>query len=239
MAIDLTKRTEHVGIILKKNNIEQPPKCRVGLCLDISGSMQHLYNKGVVQDTVDRLLAIAMKFDDNGEMDMWTFTNSSDRLKTATSSSYGSYVEKEILQNNKISKWGGTSYSPCFQDVVDFYYGDSKVEKPTSFMGKLFGGKKIEPTSNGSDAPAVCFFITDGCCNDEDRAARVLRDAAKNKVYWHMVGIGNPSEFSFLKKKADELDNVGFINMSTLDMTDDELYNQMITEEFITFVKTI
>ena len=35
--------------------------------------MHNEYQDGLVQETVDRLLAIAGTFDDNGEMEVWTF----------------------------------------------------------------------------------------------------------------------------------------------------------------------
>lgn len=242
--IDLAKRTEQVGIILAKNNIVKAPTCRVGLCMDISGSMQGFYQNGVVQDTVDRLLAVAMKFDDDGSMDMWTFNNSFTRLEPATEKSYGKYVKQEILNKSGVDKWGGTSYAPCFADVVDFYYGNNSSSlkiKASGLMGKLFGSKpqQATPSTTSSSDPAVCLFITDGACDDARQSAAMLAAASQHKIYWHMVGIGGSHNFKFLQEQADLLPNVGFINMNSLAMSDEELYNQMITEEFLDFVKSI
>ena len=72
MAIDLLKRK--VGIVLEKRQLPQVT-CEVKFALDISGSMQSLYDNGTVQALTDRLLAVASRFDDNGEMEVWTFTN--------------------------------------------------------------------------------------------------------------------------------------------------------------------
>ncbi|MCX7557813.1 VWA domain-containing protein, partial [Xanthomonadaceae bacterium JHOS43] len=54
----------------------------------------------------------------------------------------------------------------------------------------------------------------------------------KNKpIYWFMVGVGN-EKFSFLKELANAYDNVGFIGIKDLDLTDSELYDKLLSEEF-------
>ena len=73
MSINLEKRTQQVGIILAKRGLPVAPKTRVGVALDVSGSAKHFYENGVIQETLDRLLAVAMKFDDDGNLDAWTF----------------------------------------------------------------------------------------------------------------------------------------------------------------------
>jgi len=57
-------------------------------------------------------------------------------------------------------------------------------------------------------------------------------------VYWQMVGVGPSHNFKFLKEQADLLPNVGFVNLSSLKISDDELYDQLIAEEFLGWVKT-
>ncbi|WLW41379.1 hypothetical protein LJIJOHLM_00087 [Escherichia phage KKP 3954] len=46
-----------------------------------------------------------------------------------------------------------------------------------------------------------------------------------------MVGVGN-EKFSFLKELANAYDNVGFIGIKDLDLTDSELYDKLLSEEF-------
>lgn len=53
---------------------------RVGVVLDISGSMRDLYTRGIVQEVVERILAVACKFDDNGSLDVWVYDNEFSRL---------------------------------------------------------------------------------------------------------------------------------------------------------------
>ena len=46
---------------------------KVGLVLDASGSLNGQYRKGRVQEVIDRLLPLAVHFDDDGELDCWAF----------------------------------------------------------------------------------------------------------------------------------------------------------------------
>lgn len=236
--IDLEKRSEKVSIILAKRNITQIPPVRVGLAMDISGSTQSMYNRGIMQDTVDRLLAVAMKFDDNGELDMWSFTEGFDRLETAQAKDYGGYVKRAILENRKIEKWGGTAYGPVMGDMMKHYFGVGApiAEKAGGMFGGMFGKKPAAATAS-STAPAMGIIITDGANSDRSAAARIMREAQKHNIYWQMVGVGPDHYFTFIKEMADELPNVGFINLNSLEMTDEQLYEQVVGEEFCVWLK--
>ena len=50
---------------------------RVGLVLDYSGSMSELYRNGTVQAVIEKILPVAMEFDDNGTMEVWIFEDGS------------------------------------------------------------------------------------------------------------------------------------------------------------------
>ncbi len=262
MSITLEKRAEKVGIILAKKGITKVPPVRVGLALDVSGSAQDLYTGGIMQKTIDRLIAVAMKFDDNGELDMWSFASGYDRLENASATDEGSYVQKQILENNDISLWGGTNYSPVLEDMVSFWFPDQDTsaravlteakKKSGSWLSRLFGGGSedtsapVATTTVGTDAhgqsvglPAMGLIITDGENSDRSQAARILRDSESVNVYWVLVGVGPSHNFKFLQEQADLLGNVGFVNLASLDISDEDLYEQLIgTEEFTGWIKT-
>lgn len=233
--VSLEKRTQQVGVILEKRAVKQIPPIRVGLALDVSGSSEWMYNNGIMQETVDRLLAVAMKFDDNGELDMWAFDNQATALETATANSYGDYVRKAIMENRNVHKWHGTEYAPPIQKMINHYFGGVGAAAKGMFGG-LFGSKAAAPVSG---EPAMCMLITDGQNFDRNEAAKLLRDAVKYNIYWQMVGVGNPSEFAFIRQMADELPNVGYVNLSSLDLSDEQLYNQLIGEEFCEWIKKL
>ena len=64
--ISLVKKA---GISLEKKGLSEHT-ARVALVLDISGSMSRRYAKGLVQKLAERVLALGLRFDDDGEVDV-------------------------------------------------------------------------------------------------------------------------------------------------------------------------
>ncbi|KVD82187.1 VWA domain-containing protein [Burkholderia ubonensis] len=246
--ITLEKRAAKVAIVLEKRQILKPPVVRVGAALDISGSAKALYKSGVIQETHDRILGIALKFDDNGEVDTWTFTEGFDRLPTATPDNYGAYITDFVL-NGDIDKWGGTQYAPVMNDIVDFFFRAPEPaprrEAKRGFLSRLFGGADdapappSAPVSVNGHLPAWVLFVTDGQNpkNDRKRVRQLLAESQHYPLYWSLVGVGDPSEFDFLEEVADEMPNVGFLHLESLDVSDEQIYEQLITQEFCDWVR--
>jgi hypothetical protein len=246
MSINLTKRAEKVGIVLAKRGLTKVPPVRVGVALDVSGSAEPFYSHGVMQETIDRLLGVALKFDDNGELDAWMFHNRVYGLPTITESDEGSYVRNKIL-TRRGDLWGGTSYAPPLRAAMDYYFGTTSTAqapaKKSGFLGGLFGKKEEAApvvTTNSSKDPAMLLFITDGSSDDEANSAALLREAAKSSpMYFNFVGIGNASYFKFIEQMGDELPNVGFVNLASLSMSDEQLYEALVSQEFVDWIKKL
>jgi hypothetical protein len=243
---DLQKRQETIKFVLDKRALKTTPVMRVGVALDVSGSAQPLYKNGTMQATIDRLVPVAMRFDDNGEMDVWSFDNNHNQLDSVGKMDYEDYIKREILANNDISKWGSTRYAGVMEAMVGFYFGAQGRPAPATrggFFGSLFGGKASPaPVAKASTAPlqpAMVLFITDGANDDRAAAEKVLRNSQSQSLYWQLVGVGNPREFGFLKEMADELPNAGFVHLSNLKITDEALYDQLLSEELCSFIKDL
>jgi hypothetical protein len=234
--LSLEKNVEKVKLSLEKHDVLVAPIVRVGEALDISGSMTDLYRNGSVANVVFRTLALAMAFDDNGEMDMRAFGTSVKELPVATPDNFESYVDKYIVRPGLVG--GGTKYSPCLRSFFEFYFPESSANesKKTGFIGKLFG-KKTAEVQPAAEVPALVLFITDGENDDSDnsRAEQVLIDSQGKPIYWLMIGIGT-ERFSFIKKMADAYPNVGFLQFNDLNMSDEALYDGVINEEFVAWV---
>ena len=209
-----------------------------------------MYEQGIIQETSDRLQAVALKFDDNGELDAWAFDNYCTQLESASANDEGSFITEQIINNRGLRKWGGTSYAPVWEAVTSFYFTPQAVAKIVEASKGLFGSLKSlfgggKPAASAQPAPvpagelpAMLLFVTDGECGDESNSRRVMAEATKNpKMYFQMVGVGHAKHFAFLKELADQYPNVGFINLSSLALSDDELYDQLITQEVVDWVK--
>jgi hypothetical protein len=112
-------------------------------------------------------------------------------------------------------------------------------EEKKSFFGNLFGSKK-EPKQEQSqqqqvtppDYPSFHLFVTDG----DDRGDRGhFKDllAAHPEQYFMMIGVGNPSDFGLLQEVADRHDHVGFCHFSDLSVSDDTMYDQILSKEAV------
>lgn len=222
MSISLDKKAEKVGIILAKKGINTAPILRVGIAIDISGSMQGFYNNGALQTAFDQMMGVAVKFDDNGELDVFQFNQDCKYVGTSSPNDYTDYIKKNISIN------GGTNYSPIVREALKFFFEE---KKSGGFMGF---GKKTEAVNN---SPVLMLVLTDGEPNDARQTEKMISDTQSKNIYWHFVGIGGDRRsFPTIAHIADALPNVGEVYLPRLNMTDDEIYDQLICDELIEWV---
>ncbi|AND38703.1 MULTISPECIES: VWA domain-containing protein [Cytobacillus] len=205
-SISLLKKS--AGIVLQKKNLTNVT-ARVGLVLDISGSMRKLYKNGTVQRVVERILAVASQFDDDGALDIWVYDNEFSRLKPVTEHDFEGYVDQYILNNDLIHKFGRNDEPPVMEDVIQKY-----------------------TTEDPSKDPAFIVFINDGGCK---RTIKKPVIASSDKpLFWQFVGIGD-SNFEVLEK-LDEMDgryidNANFFHIKDIEtISDNELYDLLLNE---------
>ena len=231
--IDLTKNIPDTkaGISLRKNvvnldktfvNLKKSTgvdlgnhKARVAVVVDFSGSMRPLYKDGSVQDALTRLVPLALRFDDNGELDLWLFHNEYFRMDSMNLSNFDGYVDDVIMSAGL--RFGGTKYAPVLTDLNTYY----NVENPSSM-------------------PAFVVFITDGDNSDKAATNRIVRELSNTPIFIQFVGIGD-DEFQYLNKLDDlsdrRYDNTGFIAVSDFSSwSDDELYKNLL-EQYIDWLK--
>ena len=208
----LVKRKEIVELIVKRKGLEKDVVASVMVCIDKSGSMGHLYRNGTVQYTLERLIPISMKFDDDGQVPVVTFNTSCSREETLNLENLDGYVRKYLP-----APYSGTNYAPAISKIIDEY-------------------KKGD-----SHNPTFVIFITDGENADRKETERALREASKYPIYFQFVGIGD-EYFDFLMKLDDltgrEFDNAGFISIQDLDKVNDEELYTMLLDEFLDLYKS-
>lgn len=225
MGINLEKKKEAAGIVLAKRKIVTPPACEVGVAIDISGSMSSEYRDGVVQEIVERILALAMRFDQDGKLDFWTFSSGQDYIGTVSEDQVEDYVRRKVLNNPLVSKWGGTEYGPVLKNIYDKYFGSGK-----GFMSLFGKGKKTEQ-------PVIVFFVTDGENSDHSDFERLLKDFRTKNIYIQIIGVGGAS-LNYVKKIAEQEPNVGFDQIYDVrKLSDEEMIEKMITQEFADWIK--
>ena len=209
--VDLTKKINLAKEEVHKICLTKKPlanlTARVGLVLDYSGSMSDLYYRGTVQEVIEKMLPIAMNFDDDGSMEVWIFENGFHRLPDITLDNLADYVKKEIT--GKDYRMGGTNYAPVIKNVTETYRESKK------------GNDKL---------PAYVIYITDGDNSDKSNTDAAILEASKYPIFWQFVGVGNAG-FDYLRKLDDMegryVDNADFFSVSEAgDITYEALLNE-------------
>ncbi|MCM3594802.1 VWA domain-containing protein [Metabacillus idriensis] len=205
-SINLMKK--NAGIVLEKKKLTGVV-ARVGLVLDISGSMRNLYKNGTVQKVVERILAVASQFDDDGMLDVWVYDNEFSRLPSVTERDFANYVNARILANETIHKFGRNDEPPVMYDVMNKYL-------------------KEDPSKD----PAFIVFINDGGCKSTIKKPVV--SSSDKPIFWQFVGVGD-SNFKVLENldtmEGRFIDNANFFHVQDIDaITDEQLYDRLLNE---------
>lgn len=196
VTIDLTKKTNIDFANLKS---------RVKLALDYSGSMNTMYNNGTVQNVINKLFPLALKFDDDGEMECYLYSNGYKEIKPCTMNNYDTYVSN-VIKKSSFSMCG-TEYAPVLKQIH----------------------KKVK-----NDIPDFVIFITDGDNFDKPETDSIIREMSTDNCFVMFVGIGNAS-FSYLEKLDNltgrPIDNTGFVKFADIaNINEEELYTKFLSE---------
>lgn len=220
--IDLSKKT---GINLGNH------RARVAVVMDYSGSMRRLYTSGAVQRVLTRLMPLALRFDDNGELDIWLFNQTYKSIPSMNLKNFEDYVQE--VANKSGFSFGGTSYAPVLEDVLDNYFG----KKSKGLFGSLF-----KKQGQAEEPPVFVIFITDGANSDRGATNEVIRKSAQERIFIQFVGIGN-EEFEYLQKLDDlkdrPVDNTGFIKVEDFENLEDEEVYEMLLSQYPEWLKNM
>ena len=202
--IDLTKKA--VISLEKKNALDIT--AQVVLVLDRSGSMDNQYINGKVQKVIDKVLPLALLFDDNGSLESWAFASSYKQLKDATVENIKDYI---ITINNGWNHWG-----------VGILNNEPKIME------------ELCQKHRKSSLPVYIIFISDGGIYKDKKIEEIIKKAAKSPIFWQFIGIGG-SNYGILEKLDDMegryIDNANFFALDDIDSISDEgLYNRLMNE---------
>lgn len=219
--IDLTKKSL---VQLEKHNLLDV-QARVALVLDASGSMNWQYKNGDVQRIVNRLMPLAIHFDDDGQFECWAFANLTTQLDQVTLHNVNDFINQTQLGwknwhvgsriNNEI---------PAIEAVIDYYYPQST---------KSLSQKNV---------PVYVLFISDGGVGNRRQMEKILTECANVPIFWQFVGIGG-SNYGVLEKlddlKGRVVDNCNFFALDHIKSVSDERLYELLLEEFPQWLQAI
>jgi hypothetical protein len=201
----LVSLAKPLRVSLEKNNLSNTI-ARVGLVLDISGSMSRRYQYGVVQDIINMMVPLAVQFDDDGELDLWYYGTTAREMDSVNT---GNYEFAATDWKTIMRELGGLNNEP---DVI-----------------KLVVNKYMHST-----LPAYVLFISDGGVNKSAEITRLIRESAQFPVFWQFVGVGgqNYGIFEHLDSMTGRVvDNASFFAVDDFKSIEpEELYKRMLYE---------
>ncbi|TCM66455.1 stress response protein SCP2 [Acinetobacter calcoaceticus] len=211
--LDLTKKSL---ISLEKNNL-LGVVARVGLVLDRSGSMYNQYKLGDVQKVIDRVLPLAMNFDDDGSFECWAFGKKNIRLDDVSLNNVNNYVESTQGGWRKWNIGSAVNYEPAaIEDVMQHY------------------------AQFNDNIPTYIVFISDGGIYENRKITKLITDAAHRPIFWQFIGIGG-NNYGILEKLDDMsgriVDNCNFFSLDHIEQTSDEQLYDLLLQEFPMWLK--
>lgn len=212
MSVDLKKQvvdlSKKAAFAANKHGLESQ-RAQVVLVLDISRSMHALYHGGVMQRVIERILALALNFDDDGRIDMMLFGTRAYALPPVSMEDFEGYIERVVLSQYRINE--ATNYAPALRLLQERYAGRDQPGEPVFVV-----------------------FLTDGGNADRRESEEMVRLLSSAPVFIQFVGIG-AEDFPFLHK-LDELqgrtvDNAGFMHIEDIaTIRDAELFDRLLNE---------
>ncbi|RMR02785.1 Tellurium resistance protein [Pseudomonas syringae pv. primulae] len=192
-------------------------KARVGLVLDASGSMNPQYTRGHVQEVVDRLIPLAVHFDDDGALDCWAFGAKPQQLNAVTLKNFQNFIKTDH---------GGWK---------DWELGSRINDEPKAMRMVIDYYKK-----SGDKTPVYILFISDGGVHQDREITKLMIEAAKLPIFWQFVGLGGRG-YGILEKLDDMggrvVDNCNFFALDRLDEVPEEKLYDLLMEEFPDWLK--
>ena len=196
---------------VKKKHLEDINACVV-LVMDISNSMRKTYADGTVQEIVNKILPIAVQFDEEGELDFWYYGSRFQRRPPVNLKNYKNAVPSDW--SNLMSSLGYGNNEPLvMKDITNKY--------------------------KNSELPVYVIFISDGgFCEeiefDEKETEQLLIDSSKMPIFWQFVGIGG-SNYGILEELENltgkYTDNANFFALDDFrSVSNSELYSRLLNK---------
>ncbi|MFZ3481898.1 VWA domain-containing protein [Sphingomonas sp. 3-13AW] len=224
MKVDLSKKAASFRVSLAKKNILKAPTLRVGAAFDESGSMAGKIGGGSLQEAFNQIMGVTIEFDDNGELDCLAFNHKCRAIGVATPANFAGFVSRHL------NATGSTCYAPIVRMSTEMFFSPQRAPG----IRGLLGGKVYDTS------PALMMVLTDGQNDGDDNhnLDRALADAQRLPIFFHFVGVGaDKRSFPTIGRIADKFPNVGEVYLPRFDMPDTEVYEQIVTDRLVDWLR--
>ncbi|MBT2568677.1 VWA domain-containing protein [Arthrobacter sp. ISL-85] len=208
-------------------------KAKVAVALDFSGSMSAAYKSGSMQRLVEKTLALATQFDDDGAIDFFVFDSSAAYLGEISIADFPGSVDRLT----KGRRMGSTNYADAFLSIRE-HFGFAPPVMPKKGLFGL-GKAKISPTlpatAAPSEMPVYVLFLTDGAPDSKNAALQALAEVSTAPIFWKFLSIGR-EPIAFLEQldtiTQRFVDNANYEPVGDVDGINDALLFEKMLKEF-------
>jgi hypothetical protein len=234
----LLSLTKQAAVSLEKRGLGEHT-ARVALCLDISGSMGRLYRSGKVAALAQRILALALRFDDDGDVDVFLFGANGHQADALDVDNHATFVPNMF---NHYQLEPSTYYGKAMALVRQHYFGSAEPRRAPL----------------GQPLPVYVMFVTDGQTFDEDASREHIVSSSYEPLFWQFMAIGksdtsldrfgriakkrgrNRGEFAFLEEldalPGRFIDNANFFAVEDPSSIPDDALFDLLMGEYPTWV---
>lgn len=216
-APQLLNLAKKATISLEKKNLIGV-QANVVVVLDASGSMSAQYQAGIVQTVLDRIIPLAVNFDQDGVLDCWAFACQMKQLPPITLKNINGYLNAIGLKRYGADIGIGYDNNEpvVIKDIIQTHKG------------------------SGTTLPTYVVFITDGGITRSREIEDLLKEASKEGIFWQFVGIGG-SGYGCLEHldnmKGRIVDNCDFFALDNLNTVSESALYDMLLQEFPQWLK--
>ena len=237
-----TERLQRLSILATRAFLESGLRgidAEVVVAFDVSRTMAPMYLSGSIQELAESLLALAMRFDDDGVVPAWSFGDEARLIGDLDKDGYVGWVAQNVAQS-PADLAASCRYAPLVAAVVRRYF---PVEAGRPVAEKKVGGalkrtvREYPQLIDKRPFPIFVIVVTGGDCEDPTEAIHEIRRASHLPIFFQFAGISPAAipapDFAFLKR-LDRLsdrwvDNCGFFEPR--DFTDPaELFPGLLNE---------
>ena len=221
---------------VRKNQLGINQRAAEVICvIDISGSMQHHFKSGRVQEIVERMLAIGLNFDPDKQIQIIAFGIKAHDCGTINQSNYHECVQYHdngtvTINGKRLRLEAGTRYAPAINMAYKTAFGRNwqTLNTPRSLFRRR--GRPMLKASVAN--PFFVLFITDGECSDRDEAKKLVDLGSGLPLFTQFAGFGHGFEtLSAIDNMSGRVvDNAGVFTAGNLRINDNELLDGMLNE---------
>lgn len=247
LQLNLQKSARALRLSLDKAGVTPDVKAELIFDMDVSGSFEHEHEEGTTSKLISRLVPYAMELDPDGQIDVFTFSNSRQNVHyvgVVTPDDCDNYIVRKVV--NRVPGWkGGTEYSYVLERNLQHFGWLPTPPDAGGFLSRFFARPKTAPEFKARKR-SIVVFVTDGenHVNDHVRTIRILEESEQrgDQVYFLFVGAcEHDVDFAFLRTIAERFKNTGVVIIRDLDafveLSDEQLNAQLLGQELLDWLK--